>query len=68
MSRAGMPGGGPVNDDLRWVAMTFAGIFLLIFFLLVLRMEFDKRSGKRTAAMTPTRNAAPVIQSVLDQG
>jgi len=68
MSMARMPGGGRFfNDEIRTLAMIVASILLVIFFLTVLRLHFDKKSG-RTAPLMPTRGAAPLIKAVLGQG
>lgn len=64
----GMPGGGRFfNDDIRTLAMIFASILLVVFFLTVLRLHFDKKNG-RTAPLIPTRSTAPLIKAVLGQG
>lgn len=68
MSIARMPRGGGqrFNDDLvRW-AMVFAGLLMILFFLLLARLFFDRLSGK-TVKFAPVRNPSGVIRAVLDE-
>jgi hypothetical protein len=64
---ARMPGGGRFfNDDMVKLARIFAGILLVVFFLSVIRLYFDGKSGN-VAPLKPTRGAGPLIQAVLDR-
>ena len=57
--------GGPrFNDDLVNAAMLFAGVLLIIFFLLVARLYLDKKEGK-DVVLKPERSPAKVIQSLM---
>ena len=56
MSMAGPPGGGRrINEDTRTLAMIFMAVLLAVFFLLVIRLEWDKRHGKTVPPLRPTR-------------
>ena len=57
------PGGGRFNEDTRQLAMIFMAVFLVVFFLLVLRLGFDKKEGHKLP-LKPT-NATTAIRSVL---
>ena len=62
-----MPGGRrPIDDDLVHVALAFAGVFLIVFFLLLVRLYFDQRAGK-TVKLTPVRSPKGVIRAMLDE-
>lgn len=47
-------------------ALLFAGVFLLIFFALVVRLYFDKKEGKEVV-LSPQRSPAKVIRSVTER-
>ena len=51
------PGGRrPIDDDTVNVFAIIGGVFLIIFFLMVIRMYFDYRAGKPLAPLQPTRS------------
>jgi len=51
------PGGRrPIDDDTVNVFAIIGGVFLIIFFLLVIRVYFDIKAGKPVAPLQPTRS------------
>ena len=63
MSMTRPPGGGRFNEETRQMALVFMTVFLVIFFLLVLRLWFDKKEGHKLP-LKPT-SATTAIRSVL---
>lgn len=60
-----MPGGRrPIDDDLARMALGFLGVFLLLMFLMMVRIYFDARSGK-PVQLRPVRSPRPVVERVV---
>ncbi len=53
-----LPSGGrrPISEDTVNLALILAAVLLTIFFLLALRVYFDKKSGAPIAPLKPTRS------------
>ena len=68
MNPARMPGRGRrFNEETVQMAMLFAAVLLLVFFLLVLRLHWDEKNGK-TVKLRPMRNRTELIRRMLRGG
>ena len=68
MPQAQMPGGRRrIDEDTVRVALIFAAALLVLFFLLVVRVTWDKKEGKPIAAFKPVRNRGALIRAVLPE-
>lgn len=57
--------GGPrFNDDIVNAALIFAGILLIVFLLLVIRLYFDQKEGRRIV-LKPERSPAKVLKRMI---
>ncbi len=63
-----MPGGSRFNEETRQFAFFMLGVVLLIFFLLILRMQWDKREGARELDLRVLTNRAALQRAVIGGG
>ena len=62
----GMPGGRPpISDEMRQFALMMLGAILVLFFLLVIRVEWDKRHNADEPDIRTMTNPALLRSKVL---
>ena len=60
-----MPGGSRFNEETRQFAYFMLAIMLLIFFLLILRMQFDKKNPEAKPNLRVLTNRAALQRAVI---